>query len=232
VAESDLSLKAELQDLLRQGRALIDALGAAAGSSASEGVRRLDDAGTSAAALLDIHDGIVPLLKRLGQRGSGPRWWQRFTGEHMERDLLRRKLAEQLQQLAERGEAIHANLKRHAQALADHDQVMQDEIARHERHVRIGRLLLSPAHADDCRRAGLDEHDLQRLERRVSNLEAMVTATELTRRQHAMALQHAHVAADRYVEVRTLVMPLLQQATGMRRFTTRVSAQLAAKDPP
>jgi hypothetical protein len=115
-------------------------------------------------------------------------------------------------------------LQRDARALADHDAVMAAESETHERDLQVGRLLLDPRQAQACRLAGLDEHDMERLARRVTNLESIIAATELTRRQYKLALHHAHVAADRYVEVRTLVLPLLKQAGGFKNFTAGMTA--------
>lgn len=217
--------------LLAQGRALIDALGADTGDASTQGVHLLERAGEGARALLEIHDGILPLMQRLGQPQRGPRWWQRFTGESMERDLLAQQLHDQLDDLAAHGEATLDTLLRHAQALADHDEVMASELQTRQRDLEVGRWLLAPEQADACRQAGLDGHDMERLARRVANLASMQAATELTRRQYRLARQHADVAADRYREVRTLVLPMLRQTGGFKRFNGLVTMPRTEEDP-
>lgn len=213
------------RQLLAQGRDLIDAVGHQAADAAADVLHRMEQASADTSELMEVNQALVPLMNGMRQDARTPRWWQWFTGERLEREVFFPGLQRQVENLAEQGERGLARLRRQADALATEDRRMAAEHERHQTDLEAAQLLLSPKYAGACRAAGLDDADLQRLARRATNLEAMMTASQLTRAQYKIAIDHAKSVADRFVEIRGLLLPLWKQAMGFELFSQRVAAR-------
>lgn len=213
------------RQLLAQGRALVDAVGHQAAEAAADVLARMEEASHDTADLMEVNQALVPLMGRMRPDPRTPRWWQWFTGERLEREVFFHDLQRQIEGLAEQGERGLARLRRQAEVLAGEDRRMAAELERQQTDLEAAQLLLTPKYAGACRAAGLEDTDLQRLARRATNLEAMMAASQLTRAQYKMAIEHAKSVADRFVEIRGLLLPLWKQAMGFELFSQRVAAR-------
>lgn len=218
-------------ELLAHGRDLPDELGRNAGRDAATALEQLELIGERTADLMDVNQQLVPLIRDFKRQPAKPGWQRWFTGEDLEHDVFFDDTRRRIETLAEMAEQAHPALKRQTQTLQRLHELLGTEIACLEAELAAARCLGTPEWSARCRTAGLDDDDLARLSRRTANLEALATATQLTRAQFQMALQHARDVSDRHREVRTLLMPIWKQAVGLDLFARRVSAAGSAGAP-
>lgn len=213
-------------ELLAFGNAAVDEIGRRAGNDAASALALLESISESTSGLLSVNLRLVPLMTSF-QRSTGKNKWLRwFTGEQLEQEVFFADVCKQIEALAEDGQAGHAAMKNHVQQLTTQFKLMGTEIELLEADIAAARLLASPAYADQRAESGIGSDDLARLIRRTANLEAMVTATQLTRAQYQVAIQHAKSVSDRYREIRTLLLPIWKQSVGFDLFSRRVSTQI------
>lgn len=212
--------------LLALGRDLLDELGNQASEPMAEAMRLMERASADTSDLLDVNQSLVPLIAGIKRPARGGRLWAWFSGERLEREVLFDGLQHTIENLAKRGERGHAALRIQAEVLIQEDERMAQIIHLQAVDIAAAHLLLSPTQAHNCRAAGLLGGDLDRLARRTANLEAMVTASQLTRAQYRVAIQHARSVSDRFIEIRRLLLPLWKQAMGFELFSRRVAGRL------
>jgi hypothetical protein len=209
--------------LLAQGRQLLGELDRRMGDPIAAGLPLVDAASADAGELQQVSQQLVPLMQRVRPKPAGPSWWRWFTGERLEQQILFDQLQRDLESLVESGERLQARLKRHAQALQDERVRLLADVRRLEVEAGALRLLLQPPRAEALRVAGLDGEDLDRLSRRAANLDTLASAAQLSRGQYKVTIAHLLAVADRFVEVRALLLPLWKQAMGFELFARRVA---------
>lgn len=209
-------------ELLALGRRLVEQIDLDRGKPVDGGLALADQASADAATLQSVNLRLLPLLQRLRQRPGGSSWWRWFTGQRLEQQVLFESLCQQIEALAELGQATELRLKQHAQALALERRRMAVELQRMATDAAALQLLLTAPYASDCHAAGLRADDLERLSRRAANLETLATATQLGRGQYKVTLTHLQAVADRFAELRTLLLPLWKQTVGFELFAQRL----------
>ncbi len=214
------------KELLSHGAAAADELGHRAGTDAADALKLLEEISGSTSELLDVNLRLVPLMSAFQRRGGKHKWLRWFTGEELEQDVFFDDVRDQIQALVDKGQQGKTAMERQVKVLSDQYRLMETEIALLESDIEAARLLASPAYAAQRQATGISEEDLARLLRRIGNLEAMATATQLTRAQFQVAIQHAKSVLDRYREIRTLLLPIWKQAVGFDLFSRRVSPHI------
>lgn len=209
-------------ELLSLGRRLLDELDRGLGDPIAGSQPLADSASADAGELQQVNLKLLPLMQRLRRKPEQSAWWRWFTGERLEQQILFERLQQEIEQLATHGEQMHVRLQRHAQALKLERLRMGGEVQRLANDAAALQLLLGKPYAAACREAGLREEDLARLSRRAANLETMASATQLSRGQYKVTITHLHAVADRFVELRALLLPLWKQAMGFELFAQRV----------
>ncbi|WP_428717596.1 hypothetical protein [Undibacterium curvum] len=213
-------------ELLAQGTACIDVLGRRSGNEANDAFTLLEAASAHTGALLEVNMRLVPLMSALQRQGSKYHWLRWFTGKALEQDVFIDKVRNEIDELAHKGQQSYVDMVLQIQNLAAQQKLMHTEIALLEAEIAAAKLLASPAFAQQRALAGIHDDELTRLIRRIDNLGAMATATQLTEAQFKVAIDHAKSVADRYREIRTLLLPIWKQSLGFDLFSRRVSNQL------
>jgi hypothetical protein len=213
-------------ELLTHGAGLVEEIGRRAGADAADALEMLETISESTSRLLEVNLRLVPLMTSLQRQRSGSRMFRWFTGEQLEYDVRLRDVRDEIEQLAADGQRSHAGMEKQMHFLVEQHRLMGTELELLETDIAAGHLLASPEYAAQRRAAGVGADDLARLTRRTGNLEAMATATQLTRAQFVVAIQHAISVADRYQEIRTLLLPIWKQAIGFDLFSRRVVDQI------
>ena len=113
-------------------------------------------------------------------------------------------------------------MQRLIRALLDDRTRIDREVAQLERDIELGQLLLSDKYARLRVATGEPEDTWQRLSRRVGNLQAIATALQLTQAKYGVAIEHSRTVADRFDEIRTLLMPIWYQRMGFKLFARRL----------
>ena len=176
----------------------------------------------------DLTSRVSPLAGAPSTLSTAPEkihWWRRFTGAQLEYDVHFEGMRRAIEALALDGQHDHEKLGRHIARMRSHHQLMATELALLEEEIGAGHLLASPAWAARRSAAGMDQDDLARLTRRASNLEAMATATQLTRAQFKVAIEHARSVSDRYREIQTLLLPIWRQSVGFDLFSRNTASE-------
>jgi hypothetical protein len=212
---------ARMHALLELGPDLVDELGRHAGEQAARSVQEMERTGSVSSELLDINERLMPMLAAFKSSNTRPAWLQWFTGERLERDVVLPRLRRDVEALVQVGERAHDALQGRLKAMQAEVKRIGLELRLLEVDTRAARMIAEPAQAAQRLAAGFEDHDLQRLQRRCANLEAMAVAGQLTRKQFAVALRHGREVGDRYAEVRALLIPLWRQALGFDLFTGR-----------
>lgn len=215
---------ARLQALLALGAQAVEALGGRAGQEAADALKLLEAISADTGTLMEVNQQLLPLMQTFQRQLGKRRWWRWFTGEQLEHDVRLPEVCAQVEALVHEGQSGHAGMQRQIRLLSQHWELMAGEIESLEAEIQAGQLLIAPASEAARQAAGIDADTLARLQRRVANLQAMATATELTRAQFKVAIQHAKTVADRYVEIRALLLPIWKQALGFDLFARRVGA--------
>lgn len=213
-------------ELLSYGTNAVDELGRRAGSDAADALKLLDAISENTSQLLDVNQRLVPLMTSFQRQASKHKLWRWFTGEQLEHEVFLHDVSKQIENLVETGQQGHAGMGKQVQLLTTQYKLMGTEIELLESDIEAGRLLASPGYAAQRLAAGLSEEDMARLARRTANLETMAIATQLTRAQYQVAIQHAKSVSDRYREIRTLLLPIWKQAVGFDLFSRRVSTHI------
>lgn len=213
---------ARARALMALGPGLVDALGQTGGEALSTSLPLMQRAADDSSDLLAVNQALLPLMTALGASSKRLGWWQWFTGERLEREVFFHDLQARIEDLARRGDQGLAALRAQARALKAEDQAMAGHIAHLDAEVAAGQLLMGELQSA-CSEVGLSREDQARLSRRIANLQAMATATQLTRGQYEMALSHARSVADRFIETRSLLLPLWKQAMGFELFSQRLA---------
>lgn len=211
-------------ELLAHGSAAVDELGRR--GDAADALELLETISAGTSALLQVNLKLVPLMTSLQRQRGKKQAWRWFTGETLEYDVLFQDKRRQIEELAVTGQREHAHMAEQVTRLATQRALMSTEIALLEADLAAAGLLVSPAYAARRQAAGLDDEDLARLVRRSGNLEAMANATRLTQAQFGIAIEHAKTVADRYREIRTLLLPIWKQSVGFDLFSRSVSDHL------
>lgn len=213
-------------ELLSFGTNAVDELGRRAGSDAADALKLLEAISLNTSQLLDVNLRLVPLMTSFQRQASKHKLWRWFTGEQLEHEVFLHDVSKQIEQLVETGQQGHAGMRKQVELLKTQYRLMGTEIELLESDIEAARLLASPGYAAQRLVAGMSDEDMARLARRTSNLEATATATQLTRAQYQVAVQHAKSVSDRYLEIRTLLLPIWKQAVGFDLFSRRVNARI------
>ena len=220
---ADAQTIARAAAMLALGRALVDSLDAGLGDPMAKILPLVDAASADAASLQRVNQDLLPLMQRLTRKHKGPSWLRWFSGESLEQEVLFEQVQHEIEALVEMGERTQMRLKTHAQTLEAERISMANEVQRLLTDAAAIRLLLGPAYVRARREAGLLMDDLERLARRAANLDTLAAALELSRGQYDVTTTHLLAVADRFTEVRALLVPLWKQAMGFELFARRTA---------
>jgi hypothetical protein len=205
---------ARIAQLVAAGARATSRLGEAL--SDGEGVlEQFEAIGHRTAELRQVAEELVPRIADL-RAGLGTRSpWDWFTGRALERRVLHAANCDAIRELALHGaeasialEATRGEAVRARRALVAQMRALAVDLA------AAKRLLGSTGPAQAFRKA-LDAEALDRFGRRAANLEATLTALELTHEQYRVADRSAQAILDRFAEIRAVLLPLWRQRTGM-----------------
>ena len=203
------------RELLRAGRSLVDEVGRDSDAGLDAALAAMQQAGSGAKRLMAINQELLPLLLRLKSRG-GARWWRWFTGETLEKQVLVDRFGTQVAPLVEQGTGLHAALVRQVALLRAERERITSRVRWLRTEANAALLLCDKSWAQACQAAGLDRDDLARLARRAANLDTLAAAMQLNRGQLKLAVASAQATADRFAEIRTVLLPLWKQSLGLR----------------
>lgn len=213
-------------ELLLLGISAVEDLGRRAGQDAADALKLLEGISASTSKLLDVNQRLVPLISSFQNQNAGRSFLGWFTGEQLKQDVFFDDICNQIELLSQNGQSGHEGMTKQVQQLTLQYKLMATEMALLEVDIDAGHLLVSAAYESQLVTAGFTQDDLMRLMRRISNLESMLTAVQLTRAQYLVAIQHARSIADRYHEIRTLLLPIWKQRMGFDLFSRRLNAQV------
>lgn len=220
-ARSD-ALAARVRAFFADPVASVDRLGTGHDSSETT-LRLLDEIGARTRALGELNRELVPMVDRFAGQSRRQRWWNRFVGEALERDLSFGLLCERLSDAISRGGEVADGTAATIAALKADRLRIDAEIAALQDDLSLGHAVLDPARAPLRRACGAPEDTWSRLSRRVGNLEAMATALVLTQSQYAVAIDGARAVVDRFTEIRHVLIPLWRQRMGFELFARRTA---------
>ncbi len=193
------------------------------GDTGDETLRLLDEIGRRTRALGELNRDLLPLIERFTARSRPQRWWSRFTGEALERELSFGRLCERIKVAACAGTDRAAEIRATVDAL-DADRLRIDaELATLQAALELGHAVLDPAREPLRRACRAPEDTWARLSRRLGNLEAMATALALTRTQYGVAIDAGRAMVDRFEEIRLVLIPLWRQHMGFELFARQAA---------
>lgn len=210
--------------ILAGGDDVIHQLGRRAGAQTASALGELDRISQTSSDLMAASVRLVPLISSFKHTGGRQKWWRWFSGEALEQEVFFATTQQEIQALAAQGEQARIHLLELIKVFESQRALMGQELALLELDIAAGQLMLTPGYAQPCRQAGLDAETLNRLSRRVANLEASAVATRLTQAQYKMAVTHANTVVDRFAEIYTLLLPIWEQAMGFELFARRLAA--------
>lgn len=217
------SVEVRVQELLSDPPQAVYRLGATDRTGESI-LRILDESGTATKNLREVNEQLIPLIALFKLPGRAGKWWRKFTGEELEREVSFGYTCRQIESLAAMGVKVSSHLSQLHTSLEQEHCVLGLDQQLLETDVQAGNILLSTAPAALAFAQALDEESIQRFARKLTNVEAVLTALQLTRSQYLVAAQHAKEMVDRFDEIRTLLVPLWYQRVGFELFSKRVNA--------
>lgn len=220
------SVEKRAHDLMSLGAAAVEELGRPAEQGASDALVLLEDVSERTSKLMDVSRRLVPLITSFQNNTSKRSFWGWFTGEQLKHDVFIDDVRSQIEELAQSGQKGHEGMATQVRLLTQQYELMSNEILLLQIDIKAAQVVASSAHEARRFKEGLKGDDFSRFIRRVSNLEAVLSATQLTQAQYLVAIQHAKSVADRYHEIRTLLLPIWKQRVGFDLFARRVNAQL------
>ena len=168
---------------------------------------------------LSEHDPNA-LLQRAG-------WWERFTGADIE-DRLRRRIAmgsngDVLARIEREAIAVRASVDRLDAQLHEHDV----QGVRLQVYIDAGVQEL-PATVDSADDAPVLDRPVERLQRRVANLTALLASHSMSRMQVQLARSNAIDLLDRYSETVQILLPIWRQTIQALHNSDNASPQMIA----
>jgi hypothetical protein len=171
---------------------------------------------------LSEHDPNA-LLQRAG-------WWERFTGADIE-ERLRRRIAmgsngDVLARIEREAIAVRASVDRLDAQLLEHDV----QGVRLQVYIDAGVQFLQelPAAVDSDDGAPVLDRPVERLQRRVANLTALLASHSMSRMQVQLARSHAIDLLDRYSETVQILLPIWRQTIQALHNSDNASPQMIA----
>lgn len=178
---------------------------------------------------------LAELVKRLSEHDPNALlqragWWQRFTGADIEL-LLRRRIAmgsngALLAEIERQGSAVRASVDRLDAQLLEHDV----QGARLQVYIDAGVQFLQelPTVAAATDDTPLPDRAVERLQRRVANLTALLASHSMSRIQVQLARSAAIDLLDRYSETVQILLPIWRQTLQALHNSDNASPQLVA----
>jgi hypothetical protein len=171
---------------------------------------------------LSEHDPNA-LLQRAG-------WWERFTGADIE-ERLRRRIAmgsngDVLARIEREAIAVRASVDRLEAQLLEHDV----QGVRLQVYIDAGVQFLQelPAATDSVDDAPVLDRPVERLQRRVANLTALLASHSMSRMQVQLARSNAIDLLDRYSETVQILLPIWRQTIQALHNSDNASPQMIA----
>ncbi|MEG0182677.1 MAG: protein klaA [Stenotrophomonas sp.] len=178
---------------------------------------------------------LAELVTRLSEHDPNAllqraRWWDRFTGADIEQ-RLRRRIAmgsnvEVLAEIERQAIAVRASVDRLDAQLIEHDV----QGVRLQTYIDAGVQFLQelPADASGADDAPLPDRPVERLQRRLANLTALLASHSMSRVQVQLARSAAIDLLDRYSETVQILLPIWRQTIQALHNSDNASAQMVA----
>lgn len=215
------AIEARVQELLADPGQAASRLGTSA--SARDGMLHLlERAGAASSHLRQVNEQLLPLVGALKVPGKVGRWWRWFTGVELENEMTFPAASRQIETFARDGLADSGGLAGLLDHLTTEDRLLKAELEAMEIDLQAARFLLGKAPAGAAFQESAGAEGVERLARKLANLEALLTALQLTRAQYRVAAQHAKEMLERFEDIKTLLVPLWYQRMGFELFSQRV----------
>jgi hypothetical protein len=153
-------------------------------------------------------------------------WWQRFTGEALEREITFWHACRHLEATASYSKQLAHKVRQLRVTLAEEQRCAHEYTQWLQQLLDIAHTVLSTANAkqrDAPQFKAVPEYWI-RFSRRVENLNMLHTATLLSVAQFKLADTQAQSVLDRYAEIVTLLVPLWRQRMGFELFSRQTDA--------
>lgn len=186
-----------------------------------------DAANSPVTQLARTTEQLVPMIDSFRRPKDGAaHWWQRFTGQALERELTFWHACTQLEATAQRGQHLLPQLRNFADSMERERQQALAEAAWLAQVTAVGQQALQPRFEVYRQSpAFADQPDYwPRFARRLDNLNALHSSALLSAEQIKLAQSQANAVQDRFSEVLTVLLPLWRQRAGFELFSKQLAS--------
>jgi hypothetical protein len=183
-------------------------------------------ADTPVSNLARVTERLVPMIDSFRRpKGAATRWWQKFSGQALERDLNFWHACSRLEATVKSGQDLVPKVHEHAHHLQRERHAAKAQAQWLAQVVLVAQKALQPQYAEHRQApAFAEENDYwPRFARRADNLNALHSALLLNAEQMKLAQAQARAVLDRFTEVMTVLMPLWRQQVGFELFAKQFS---------
>jgi hypothetical protein len=201
------------------------------GSQTSTGratLTALDDISKSTQAITQFNHQLIPLIEKFRTPDKRTHFWRRFTGSALEHEILFASMCAEVEAIAEL--AIHEaeSLTKHIEQLEREGQLIERDMQTIDDAINLGQQVASDRYKPLRVASKCNEDFVDRLLRRLANLEMMANSLKLSNAQFAVAADHSRLVILRFKDIHTLLMPIWYQRMGFELFSRRVSQKDSA----
>jgi hypothetical protein len=185
----------------------------------------LDEISKSTKAITDFNHQLIPLIEKFRTPNRRTHFWRRFTGSALEHEILFASMCAEVEAIAEL--AIHEvdALTKHIDRLEQEGLQIEHDLQTIESAIGVGQQVASDRYKPLRIAARCAEDFVDRLMRRLANLEMMANSLKLSNAQFSVAAEHSRSVILRFKDIHTLLMPIWYQRMGFELFSRRISQQ-------
>jgi hypothetical protein len=183
----------------------------------------LDDISKSTQAITQFNHQLIPLIEKFRTPDKRTHVWRRFTGSALEHEVLFASMCAEVEAIAEL--AIHEveSLTKHIEQLEREGKLIERDMQTIDDAINVGQQIASDRYKPLRVASRCNEDFVERLLRRLANLEMMANSLKLSNAQFAVAADHSRSVILRFKDIHTLLMPIWYQRMGFELFSRRVS---------
>jgi hypothetical protein len=183
----------------------------------------LDDISKSTQAITQFNHQLIPLIEKFRTPDKRTHFWRRFTGSALEHEVLFASMCAEVEAIAEL--AIHEveSLTKHIEQLEREGHLIERDMRTINHAINLGHQVASDRYKPLRVASRCNEDFVDRLLRRLANLEMMANSLKLSNAQFAVAADHSRSVILRFKDIHTLLMPIWYQRMGFELFSRRVS---------